>query len=446
MSEFKLIDGNTLSLPSNEEHAARYLADMIRNRGRLPDSEQKVSWKTFAETISPKNTDLVRSSEITPLLQKSLEIIIREPIEPNLVVTGLYNRVQAQGLSTQILAGAMGAVYAQDIQEHGTYPEVNFQIGGAVSTAWIGKCGIAASFTDEALRYSTWDIMAMNLRLMGNALARHKEQKAVAFLKTLGTSLFDNATPTESLYGVTTGRDLAGAGNGSLTMDNLMRAMAHMSEEGFAADTLLMHPLFYYTFLQDPVLRAMMLAHGGGAYYNMHSGSHNSVAPWSNGAMGAAGPTAGLPTVNPGPGGFQGGGATAGGVVNGETVTGLAGRSGNSTAAPRLPSYFPFNLNILVSPLCPYDPEDETGDIFMLSSGNVGFHLVDEDPTTVEWRDESVETVKVKIRERYGFAVAHEGQGVGVLRNVAVTQNYWDGTANFAAANLQDVDADTPIV
>jgi len=445
MTELKLIDGKTLSLPSGDEAAGRYLADLIRSRGKIPNSEDSISWNTFAETISPKNTDLVRSSEITPLLQKSMEILIREPVEPSLVVTGLYNRVQAKGLNTQVLAGAMGAVYAQDIQEHGTYPEVNFQIGGAVSTAWIGKCGIAASFTDEALRYSTWDIMAMNLRLMGNALARHKEQKAVAFLKTLGTTLFDNATPTESLFGVCTGRDLAGNGNGALTMDNLMRGMAHMAEEGFAPDTLLMHPLFYYTFLQDPVLRSMMLAHGGGAWFNMYTGQQNAQAPWGNGAMGGMGPSRGLRVVNPGPGGFQGNGA-GGAVGNGAAVTGVEGRSNTATTAPTLPSYFPFNFNILVSPLCPYDPEDETGDIFLLSSGNVGFHLVDEEPTTVEWRDESVEVVKVKVRERYGFAVAHEGQGVGVLRNVAVTQNFWDGTVSAGAFDPQPIDADAPVV
>ena len=430
--KMNLADGRQLELPSNDDAAARYVADLIRNRGQLPDSDEKISWNTFAETISPKNKDLVRSSEITPLLQKSMEILVREPVEPTLVVTGLYNRVQSQGLNTQILAGAMGAVYAQDIQEHGTYPEVNFQIGGAVSTAWIGKCGIAASFTDEALRYSTWDIMAMNLRLMGNALARHKEQKAVAFLKTLGTTLFDNATPAQSLYGVCTGRDIAGDPNGSMTMDNLMRAMAHMSEEGFQADTLLMHPLFYYAFLQDPVLRAMMLSHGGGSMFNMYNGDPGPRAPWGNGAMGAMGPSAGQRIANPGPGA--------------DPVTGLAGRSNTASSAPALPGYFPFGFRVIVSPLCPYDPEDETGDIFLLSSGNVGFHLVDEDPTTVEWRDESVEVVKVKIRERYGFAVAHEGQGVGVLRNVKVAQNFFDGTIKATVADLAEIADDADVL
>ena len=430
--EFKLADGNVLELPTNDKAAARYLADMIANNGNLPDKEDRVKWSTFVETISPKNTDLVRSSEITPLLQKSMEILIREPVEPMLVITSLFTRVQAEGLSTQVLAGAIGAVYAQDVQEHGTYPEVNFQIGGAVSTAYIGKSGIAASFTDEALRYSTYDIMAMNLKLMGNALARHKEQKAAAFLKSLGTALFDNKNPTQSLFGVCTGRGIDLAENGSMTMDDLMRGMAHMAEEGFAADTLLMHPLFYYQFVQDPVLREMMLAHGGGAYFNPYSGNPGPQLPYQQGAMGAMGPSNGRAIV-------------PGGNAAGATATALAERSQQATSAPNLPSYFPFGFRVLVSPLCPFDPENMSGDIFLLSSGNIGFHLVDEEPTTVEWRDENTEVVKVKIRERYGFAVAHEGQGVGVFKNVFARQNYFDGHVPAASATVSAITATTPI-
>ena len=109
------------------------------------------------------------------------------------------------------------------------------------------------------------------------------------------------------------------------------------------------------------------------------------------------------------------------------------------SSAPKLPSYFPFNFNIVVSPLCPYDPETETGDIFLLSSGNVGFHLVDEEATTVEWRDENTETVKIKIRERYGFAVAHEGQGIGVFRNVKRAENMWDGSVDARPGDIDPV-------
>lgn len=437
MSAIKLHDGMELQLPSNRKSAARYIADMIANRGHLPDSEERVSWENFANTISPKNRDAISSSEITPLLQESMEILIREPVEPSMVITPLFTRVQAQGLNTQILAGAMGAVYAGDVQESGTYPEVNFQMGGAVSTAYIGKSGIAASFTDEALRYSTFDIMAKNLQLMGAAMVRHKEQKAVAFLKQLGTSLFDNLNPAQSIYGVLSGRGLnAGVleANGSMTMENLMRAMAHMSEEGFTPDTLLMHPLFYYTFVQDPVLRTMMLAHGGGSIFNPYSGDPGPLAPYSNGAMGSRGPTNGTRVVNP-----RGIGTSGQGSATGETISSVLERSQQMTSAPNLPSYFPFNFRIIVSPLCPYDPESETGDIFLLSSGNIGFHLVDEEATTVEWRDENTETVKVKIRERYGFAVAHEGQGVGVFKNVKRAENRWDGSIDAAPSDIADL-------
>jgi len=433
---FKMTDGTRLELPNNKKAAARYVADMISNRGSLPDSEEMVTWNEFVNVISPKNRDAISSSEISPLLQQSMEILIREPVEPRMVITPLFTRVQARGLNTQILAGAMGAVYAADVQESGTYPEVNFQMGGAVSTAFIGKSGIAASFTDEALRYSTFDIMAKNLELMGNAMVRHKEQKAVAFLKQLGTALFDNLQPSSSLYGVCTGRGVSGAAlkaNGSLTMENLMRGMAHMSEEGFTPDTLLMHPLFYYTFIQDPVLKTMMLAHGGGSIFNPYTGDPGPRDPYSNGALGARGPSRGTSVVNPRGIGTSGVGSSGG------TATSVEGRSQLATSAPRLPSYFPFGFQIIVSPLCPYDPESETGDIFLLSSGNIGFHLVDEDATTVEWRDEGTETVKVKIRERYGFAVAHEGQGVGVFKNVKRAANEYDGAVNAQVGDLTDI-------
>lgn len=421
--KFTLFDGKHLDLPSTEREAARYVADMIANGGMIPDAEDETSealeWDAFYKTISPKSTlsDAIKTTEITPLLERSMEILIREPIEPNLIITSLFQRVQAKGLSTQVLAGAIGSVYAQDIPEGGTYPEVNFQIGGAVQTAYIGKSGIAASFSDEALRYSTWDIMATNFRLMGNALARHKEEKAISFLKSFGTPLFDNQQPATSLFGVTTGRGLDMTGNGSMTMDDLMKGMAHMAEEGFNANILLMHPLFYYKFMQDPVMRGMMLNHGGGSYFGGYSGNPGPQNPWSQGAIGGMGPSNGRQIV-------------PGGNAAGSSATNVVGRSQQANSAFVLPSYMPNRLTIITSPFCTFDPESMSGDIFLLASGQVGFHLVDEEPRTVEWRDEERETVKVKILERYGFAIANEGQGIGLFKNVYARPNYWDGTMN----------------
>ena len=175
-----------------------------------------------------------------------------------------------------------------------------------------------------------------------------------------------------------------------------------------------------------------MINHGGGSMLQGFNGNPGPLNPFQQGAMGAMGPSNGRQIV-------------PGGSPSGAAATTLAARSQQANATPNLPGYLPFGLRIVVSPLCPFDPENNIGDIFLLSSGNVGFHLVDEDPTTVEWRDESVEVVKVKIRERYGFAVAHEGQGVGVFKNVAATPNYWDGTVDATSANGADLDGSTPV-
>lgn len=424
--DLKLQDGSSLPLPSNEKAAVRYLADIFQNKGRVEDSDVQVTWQDYYRYLAPQ-TDAVGAPDIRPLLSQSMEIILREPLQPIMNITPLFTRVQARGLETKVLAGAIGAVTAQDIPEHGTYPEVNFQIGGALRTAYIGKSGLAVSFTDEALRYSTWDIMGINVRRMQEALMRHKEGKAVAFLRSLGTELFNNASPTTSMFGVCTGRGLDMAANGSITMDDLFKGMAHMDEEGFAPDVMLMNPLFFYLFIQDPVMRNMMLAHGGGSYFERYQGNPGPLDPWSNGSMGAMGPS-------------RGNRVNAIGNAAGATPTGVAGREHGMTSAPPIPtSYFPWPFRIVVSPLVPFDPVSGLGDIYLLKSGDVGFHLVDEEMQSFEWRDHNVDVVKMKMRERYGFAVANEGQAVGVYKNVKLARNYWDGTVRAAT---MDVDSE----
>jgi len=428
--KFKLHDGNAIDLPTERAAAVNYLADLMVNQGNNTEDAVDLVWEDVYQHIRPTQ-DAVASSEIRPLLQSAMEVVIREPLDPIMSITPLFDTVMAKGLTTQVLAGAMGTVTAADIPEHGTYPEVMFQIGGGLQTAWIGKSGLAVSFTDEALRYSTWDIMALNLREMGRALTRHKEQKAIAFLRSLGTELFNNATPATSLFGVTTGRDLSMQPNATLTMDDLFKGMAHLTEEGFQPTVLLMNPLFFYMYIQDPVLRNMMIAHGGGAFFNRWSGNPGPLDPWSNGSMGAMGPSRGN-RITP---------------VGQTGATGVAGREHGMTAAPPIPSgYFPWPLSIVTSPFVPFDRATGLGDIYLISQGNVGMHLVDEERTQVEWRDESVEVVKAKLRERYGFAVTHEGQAVGVFKNVKLDRNYWDQTVSAVTHDVSgEVDAWTAL-
>jgi hypothetical protein len=432
MFNLKLVDGGgPVELPDDTRGAAKFLAKTIVSSGRAPGQDSKIDWKDFADKLLLR--DNVSISHIRPLIETSIQMILREPLEPMMAITGLFTRVETRGLEQRVIGGAIGAVYAEDVEEGGKYPEVMFQIGGGLQTAYIGKSGIAASFTDEALRYTTWDIMAINLRAMRNAIIRHKEQKAISFLRNMGTSLFDNLSPSTSLFGVATGRGLDMAANGSVTMDDIFKAMAHMGDEGFFPDVMLMNPQMHMLWVQDPVLRGMVMAWGGGTFFNQFSGTTGPLDPWSNGAVGAAGPTQGnvvIPTGN----------------AAGETPTGMAGREHGMTSAPSFPSYMPWKMRIIVSPFVPFDPTTGLSDIYLLSSGNVGLLLVDENPVEVSWRDEDHEVSKVKIRERYGFHVANEGFGIGLLRNIPFTRNYWDGTIQATVIDaIEEIDPATDL-
>lgn len=408
-----------IALPSDQKAQRRFVSDLFVNDGQTDDGV--VSWGSVYESHlkgKPYSvTDAQASDDFHPILMSSMEEQLRMPMEPRMVITGLFNKVQARGLKTEILAGAIGsAVQAQDIPEHGTYPESSLQIGGGLQVAYIGKSGIACSFTDEALRYTNWDIMRLNLEFMGRALVRHKEQKAVSFLRRLGTELFNNASPTTSLFGVLTGRGLDMAGNGSLTVDDLLKGLAFGAEQGYPYDTMLINPQFYFLFVQDAVLRGMMMATGAGSYFQQWSGTTGPVAPWAN--LGGKGPANGQAIV-------------PGSATSGATATGIAGREYGMTSVPPLPpGYFPWQFNIIVSPFVPFDAANGLGDIYLLNSGNVGMYLEDESATISEWRDESVDHVKVKIRERYGFAISNDGLGIGVIKNAKLARNYWDGTVS----------------
>lgn len=423
--KLKLTNGD-LVIPSETDKAANFMADLFKNRGHVQDTDQEVSWEEMYKAISPKNrvNDAVSTGEIYPLMASTMQVLIREPLDPMMTISGLFTPIVVKGLTTQVLAGAIGgAVYAADVGESGTYPENFFQIGGGMQTAYIGKSGIQCSFTDEALRYSTWDIMAMNIKLMYQATVRHKEAKAAAFLSTLGLKLFDNADPTSSLFGVMTGRGLDMAANGVPTVDDIFRGISHMTEEGFPPDILLVSPLTYFMFLQDPLMRNLMMQGAGGSYYQTYSGEAGPRDPWSNGAIGSRGMS-------------MGNRITPYGAATGETATGIVGREHGMTAKFSIPGYGPGGLTVMTSPLVPFDPTTNLFDMYLIKSGDVGLFLRDEELTQVEWRSEVTEHTTVRLRERYGYALSNEGMGVGLFKNCKLGRNFWDGSIKAYTLNV----------
>lgn len=414
MIDLKLVDGQNFSLPSDEKKAAKALGSALVNGGHVPGAPAALDWSSFAQRVF---TDTVSSSHLRPLLQVSTQEAMREPLTLAPILTGLFNPIRVRGGEVRVIHGAISAaLYADDIGEAGTYPQGNIQVGGGMQTAAIGKVGLQVGFTKEALMHCTWDIMGLNLKYMRDALVRHKEAKASAIIRSLGTELFNNLTPSTSLFGTCTGRGLDMAANGSVTADDIFTGASHMAEEGFWPDLIIVHPQTAFMWLQDPVLRNLFMIGQGREFFNMWQGNIGPTDPWSNGAMGIAGPS-------------HGNAVTPVGAVSGGSPNGIEGREWGMTSSPSMPSYFGWPMQVVVSPLVPYDVESGLTDIILAARGQIGLLLQEEDPITASWTQESNDVFFTKIYERYAFHIGNEGQSLGIFKNIpARGRNYWDGT------------------
>ena len=370
---------------------------MWKNNGRLPDGSKM------------KLEDALSATNAPVLMPKVVSNIVKEAAEPLLVGTSLLQRINYTYGQT-ITFPAVGALVASDIAEGQEYPERSLQMGGSTVTASIGKSGVAVKVTDEMVRYSQFDVIGMHLRAAGRALARHKEVKIFNLIRRMGVCVFDNVTPTASLKGVTTGRNLAGSGNGSVTMDDIFDAYAQVVTQGFMPNTLLMHPLTWTMFVKDPTLRAFVLANGGGTFFATWTGNPAGQAPWANSSQGGLGVSPGQNII-------------PGSATSGSTATTLGGYPQTLNSQPVLPGYLNIPFRIIVSPLVQYDPRKKLTDIYMFDSSELGVLIVDEEVTTEEFDDPRVDIRKIKLRERYGLGILSEGQGIATLKNVHCVPN-----------------------
>ena len=369
------------------------------NNGTVPGTDgEKID-----EKIRIK--DAVSTSNAPLLFPKVVNQIVREAAEPILVGANLLTRVQYK-YGQNITFPAMGALTAADIAEGQEYPEQQLSMGGGMITANIGKVGLAVKFSEEMLARSQFDVMGMHLRAAGRALARHKEEKIFNYIRAMGVTVFDNLNPTDSLFGVTHGRNLRGQPNGSVIVDDIFDCWGQIVTQGYTPNTLLMHPLTWVMWVKDPVLRAFALQNGGGVFFASWTGNPAGRAPWGQGQNITPGQT---------PDGQS--------APHSSTATTLLSYPQNINSGPQLPSYANIPLVIIVSPFVRFDARRKLTDIYMFDRNELGILWVEEDVNSGEWSDPARDLMKVKMREKYAISILAEGLAIGVMRNVFVRPN-----------------------
>jgi hypothetical protein len=312
------------------------------------------------------------SPDAAALFPKVISRTLREAAEPQLLVTPLLSVVRL-GKGRSLEFPAVNAIQAAEIPEGQEYPEQALafakQIEGKVS-----KKGVKLAFTEEVIADSLWDIVGLHVRAAGRAMARLKEQIALSRFKDAATIVFDN---DDAGYADTTGRDINGAYNDTVTWDDIIDMAAVLMAENHVPTDFILHPLMWSVFLKDSVF------HAGGAA----AGSSWGYRPQS--AAGAL----------------------------------------NSTA--------PMGLNVLVSPFVSFTAKTSVAaaksDLFLIDRNEVGTLLVKDDMMTDQFDDPSRDIRQLKMKERYDIVMLGDGEGITVAKNVSLSRNYEVSVTNEVA-------------
>ena len=237
-----------------------------------------------------------------------------------------------------------------------------------------------------------FDVIGLNLTAAGRALTRHKEQKVADLINDNAGGANTLMNNSSASYRSTTGRDGAGAYNGTFTLDDLFYCWATMTDRGFSANTLIMNPFAWQIFADEGVSRAF--------------GFINGLSMWNS----TQGSPAALPQFNgPDP------------LLTQQQPT---GPENIATTLTDVPSMFPSPFSIVVSPYMEYDSSTNRTDFIFCDRSELGLLVVDEEIVTDQFNDPARDIMKTKLRERYALANMNNGAGTGVVKSVSLAKSF----------------------
>lgn len=329
------------------------------------------------------------------LIKRAIEELIIAPSMPDLIGEQLIRTTYMLNSPSNISFRTLGAVTAVDfeIAEGAEYPEVGVGMAGSSSMQLtFAKFGCKFKISEELLQQSNWNLIGYQVQQVVNAMRRFRDRKIFEVLFMRGTVVFDNLNPNASLIGRTSGRDSTGAGNGSLTNEDLIDMYATVTRKGYTPTVILCHPLHWAVFAKDPVIRESGMLKGDlGQWIKKSYNDLESKAP--------------------------------------ATLMSDISRSStqiNPKDAHLLPTYNPLassGLSIVTSPLVYIDDVQRVGDIIMLDPNNSAMLAIGEMLNITEWDEERNDMKVIKFKERWALSVVDNGEGIAVARGISLDAN-----------------------
>lgn len=371
--------GKTDKRPSVNQKTLDLTEKMIRN---IYGDYSKGS-ATIREALM--STDTVR------LIPKVIEGQLREAAEPEYLASKFMNVIHVEGNNSAVyVVPVAGEIFASEVTEGGRYNEQNLDFNTVENGQLeirVKKYGLKVTISEEAIQDSSWDIYGINVRKMGRAMARLKEENCFNAFSNHGHILFDNDKREQFPEAGTTGRDADGSYNDTLSVEDFLDLVLALMGNNRVPTDIIMHPLTWVIFARNSMI-------GNGLTFGAFGG--NQVHPW--------GATQGTP-------GFAG----------------LSSEEGPQKLIMRpdqVQNRLPVPLAINFSPFVRFDKLKKRFDMYCIDRSEVGVIVEREGLSTDDWNDPERDMRMLKVKERYGVGILDNGKGITVARNIAVAPTY----------------------
>lgn len=335
--------------------------------------------------------EAISSTDTVKLIPKVIEGKLREAAEPEYLGTRFFQTVKVDGGSQAVyVIPVVGEVTAYEVGEGTRYKETALDfntVENATLEIRVKKIGVKVSITEEAISDSSWDILGINVRKMGRAMARYKEEMIFNAFSDHGHVIFNNADRTIQPEAGTTGLGKDGNPNDTLSVEDFLDLTLALMGNGFNPTDVIMHPLTWVVFARNSMI-------GNGLSYGALGGGN--VHPW---------------------GAVQGTPGFAGLSANGEGQKLIM-------SPEQVQNRLPVPMAINFSPWVKFDKINKRFDMYVVDKTEVGIIAEREALSTGNWTDPEKDIRNLKCKERYGIGILNNGRAITVARNIAVAPSY----------------------
>lgn len=384
---------NTIAKAKEQTQKALSEGKQVQTPIKTFDLMEKMTRNMFGDFSQGRASlqEAITTTDTVKLIPKIIEGKLREAAEPNYLGTNFFSTINVDGGNTAVyVIPVVGELRAFEVGEGGRYREnlLDFTtIENAAIEVRVKKIGTMVSITEEAISDSSWDILGLNIKKMGQAMARYKEELIFNEFTSKGHPVFNNYIRQGNPEAGTTGRGIDGQYNDTMSVEDFLDLTLCLMGNGFTPTDVIMHPLTWVVFAKNSMI-------GNGLTYGAFGG--NNVHPW---------------------GAVQGTPGFAGLAANGDGQKLIM-------TPDQVQNRLPVPLTLNFSPFVKFDKEERRFDMYCLDRTEVGVIVQKEGLSTENWVEPERDIRNLKCKERYGIGILNNGNAITVAKGIALAPSY----------------------